>query len=182
MSGCREPVSWEALVDYWSRDLPAAEQEAIENHLFGCAACCAASAGVAAITEALRSEIPPLLTREALAVLRAGGLRIVENRMAPGERKQVPFPATADLLLHRLGGLDLSRASRVRFTLRVEGSDQPIVEIDDAPFDRESGAVLLACQHHFDVFPPDTVAEVRARDDSGAETVAEYTILHQYAG
>ena len=178
---CDRPVSWGALVDYWAGDLPAADLAAIEEHMMGCPSCTAVSARIAAITEALRGEVAPLLTDAALAALRARGLRIAENRMQPGERKQVPFPADVDLLIHRLGGLDLSAATRVSFTLRDEDSDRVLVELDDAPFDREGGALLLACQHHYDVLPPNTVAQVRAADDSGAVTIAEYTILHLHA-
>jgi len=178
--GCAAPLSWEQLVDYWAGELDGAVEAAIEEHLIGCAACTATSASVAALTEALRAELAPLLTADAVERLRIKGLRIAENRMLPAERKQVPFPADVDLLIHRLGGLDLSRATRVSFSLRIEESDQVVVEIDDAPFDRDAGAVLLACQHHFDVLPPNTVARVRARDDRGIETVAAYTILHLY--
>ncbi len=179
--GCAAPLSWEQLVNYWAGELDSAVEAAVEEHLIGCAACTATSASVAAMTEALRAELAPLLTADAVERLRIKGLRIAENPMLPAERKQVPFPADVDLLIHRLGGLDLSRATRVSFSLRIEESDQLVVEIDDAPFDRDAGAVLLACQHHFDVLPPNTVARVRARDDRGIVTVAEYTILHLFA-
>lgn len=181
MSGCPTPVSWEQLVDYWAGELAGDVEAALEEHLFACPPCAAASAGVAALTEALRTEIATLLTAEAVDRLRARGLRIAENRMRPDERRQVSFPADVDLLIHRLGGLDLSRAVRVGFSMRIEATDRVVVEIDDAPFDRQAGEVLVACQHHFDVFPPDTVARVTARDEHGAETVAEYTILHLFA-
>jgi hypothetical protein len=181
MDVCAAPVSWEQLVDYWAGELDGAVEASLEEHLFGCAACTATSASVAALTETLRAEIATLLTADAVARLHARGLRIAENPMLPAERKQVPFPADIDLLIHRLGGLDLSRATRVSFSMRIEESDQVVVEIDDAPFDRDAGAVLLACQHHFDVLPPNTVARVRTQDDRGTVTVAEYTILHLYA-
>ncbi len=178
---CASPVSWEHLVDYWAGELSGEVEATLEEHLIGCAVCTATSASVAALTETLRAEIAPLLTADAVARLRAKGLRIAENPMLPAERKHVPFPADIDLLIHRLGGLDLSRATRVSFSLRIEETDVVLAEIDDAPFDREAGAILLACQHHFDVLPPNTVAQVRAQDDRGIETVAEYTILHLYA-
>jgi hypothetical protein len=181
IDACAAPVSWEQLVDYWAGELSAELEASLEEHLMGCAVCTAASASVAALTEALRAEIAPLLTADAIARLRAKGLRIAENPMLPAERKQVPFPADIDLLIHRLGGLDLSRATRVSFSLRVEETDHVFAEIDDAPFDRDSGAILLACQHHFDVLPPNTVAQVRTHDEGGTVTVAEYTILHLFA-
>lgn len=180
-AACASPIGWDRLVDYWAGDLPAADEDLVEEHLFACPTCSAMSAAVASVTEALRAELAPLLAPEALARLRASSMRIAENRMLPGERKEVPFPADIDLLVHCLGGLDLSRATRVGFRLRLEQSDAVVLDVDDAPFDRDGGAVLLACQHHFDVFPPDTIAEVRAVDDAGRETVASYAILHRFA-
>jgi anti-sigma factor RsiW len=179
---CASPVAWDTLADYWAGDLPPPAEEAVDEHLMGCAACSAVSARVAAIAETLRTEIPPVITGDELAALRARGLRIVENPMAPGARKPVVFPAGVDLLIHRLGGLDLTRATRVAFILRVEGTGRVLVDIDDAPFDRAAGAVLVACQKHFAALPPDTVAEVRARDAAGAEVAATYTILHRFDG
>ncbi len=175
------PLPWETLVDYWAGDLPAAAEQDVDEHVMGCASCATASARVAAITEMLRAEIPPVLTPDGLAALRARGLRIVDNPMTPGERRVVPFPPGVDILLHRLGGLDLGGATRVRFTLSDEATGRVFVDIDDAPFDRAGGEVLVACRRHFDAFPPDTVACVRARDAAGRDTVASYTILHRFA-
>lgn len=177
---CDLPVPWETLVLYWADDLPADAQEALEEHLMGCGPCTAASAQVARITEALRALLPPLLTPERLLHLRQQGVSIVENAMLPGERRQVVFPHAADLLLHRLGGLDLAQAERVRFTLRAESSGRILVAVDDAPFDRERGELLLACQKHYAVMPPDTVAEVRVERSGAGEQEASYTILHEF--
>jgi anti-sigma factor RsiW len=177
---CTSPIAWESLVDYWAGDLAQHEQDVLEEHVMGCERCASASARVAAMTEAFRAMIPPLLTPETLARLHSKGLRILENPMHPGERKQVLFPANVDVLLHRLGGLDLAHATRVSFTLRVESTAHVLIAIDDAVFDRNAGAVLVACQMHFASLPPDTVAEIRTLDESGVETVREYTILHRF--
>jgi hypothetical protein len=179
--GCAAPVAFADLVAYWAGDVDAAAGEQLEEHLMGCAACTRASARVAALSERLRALVPPLLSRAKLQQLQRKGLRIVENPMRPGERREVLFPRGVDILLHRLGGLDLAQATQVRFVLRAEGSEQTLLTVEEAPFDRDAGELLLACSLHYAAMPPDTVAEVRATDVHGDETLTAYTILHRFA-
>lgn len=179
-ASCRDPIADERLVDYWAGELEREELDALEDHLFACAACSARSARVAAVTEAMRGMVPLLLDGARLAELRARGLRVVEGTFRPGERKPVVFAAGVDLLVHRLGGLDLARAERVRVVLRAEQSGEPLVDVPFATFERASGEVLVACQRHFEVFPRDIVAEVRVTLPAGAEQVATYAIEHRY--
>jgi hypothetical protein len=173
-------LDWPTLVNYWAGDLSASEETACEEHVFACEECSLASERVAAITETLRGLIPPLLSPEAFAKLSARGVKIVENPMQPGERREVDFPEHADILLHRLRGLALEGAQRVSFVLRSASSQQVIASFDDAPVDRANGEVLLACQKHFSQYPPDTVAEVRVHAADGGERLSTYTILHRW--
>lgn len=178
---CASALAWETLVDCWAGELASPAQDAVDAHLMGCAECSASSARVASITETLRALLPPLLSPSLLAELRARGMRVTENHMLPGERKDVPFPADTDLLLHCLGGLDLTHTTRVDFSLHVESSGALLVRLDDAAFERSADTLYLACQRHFASLPPDTVAEVRMHDASGAQRVQRYTILHRFA-
>jgi hypothetical protein len=180
MSAAGDHLDWAGLVDYWAGDLGADDEAAHEEHLFGCEACSRLSARVAAVTETLRALIPPLLSPEALARLTARGLKIIENSMQPGERRDVVFPKEADILLHRLGGLDLEGATRVSFEMRSESSGTIIAAVDDVPLDRARGELLVACQQHFSAYPADTVAEVRVHAADGGERVSTYTILHRW--
>jgi hypothetical protein len=182
-AACQKPVSWADLVAYWTHDseaLPQAELLTLEDHLMGCARCSAESERVAQLTEAFRGLLPPVLEPEQVAELRSQGLTIVDNPMAPGESREVMFPHEVDIVLHRLGGLDLSRATRVSFVLSVVGTEQVMIELPQVPFDRERGEILLACQKHFADFPPDNVAEVRVQKDDGGTQQASYTILHRF--
>jgi len=120
--------------------------------------------------------IPWGVTREALA---AQGKRVLEDAFAPGDRREILFPANADLLIFRLGGLDLARAERVSFSLRTESTGELLVEIDRVPFERGEGSVLLACERHHASLPPDIVAELRIHEPAG-ERVATCTILHRF--
>jgi hypothetical protein len=173
-------LDWPSLVSYWSGDLSPAEEAAHEEHLFACEACALASQRVAAITETLRAIIPPVLSPEALAKLKAEGVKFVDNPLQPGARCEVDFPKDADILLHRLRGLALDDAQRVSFVLRSESSQEIIVALDDVPVDRANGEVLVACQKHFSGYPPDTVAEVRVHAADGGERLSTYTILHRW--
>src|SRR5262249_43693640 len=123
--------------------------------------------------------IPPALSSNGLQRLRSRGLRVREHPLAPGGPHDAVFPNDADVLLFRLSGLDLTRASDVELTMRVEGSGEVLMS-ERAPFDRDGGEVLLACQRHFATFPPNTVAEVRIRDAEGRESVTHYTIHHHF--
>src|SRR3954453_14731961 len=121
MSGpCAHPVPVEVLVAYWAGDLPSAETDAVDEHVMGCEVCARASEQVAFITEGIRATISPVITARELAALRARGLRIEEHVVRPGQRTPLVFRANLDLLIHRLAGLDLSRAERVHLRVLAE--------------------------------------------------------------
>ena len=178
MSGPDQHLDWASLVDYWAGDLAPDDELTHDEHLFGCEACSTLSARVAVLTETLRDLIPPLITPERLEKLAARGLTILENPMQPGDRREVVFPKHVDILLHRLGGLDLANATHVSFVMRVESTNEVLSTVLEAPFDRAAGTVLVACQQHFAAFPPDTVAEVHVHAADGGEKLSRYTILH----
>jgi hypothetical protein len=178
---CASPVSFETLVAYWAGDLPSVESDAVEAHVMSCSSCTATSARVAAVAEALRAQIPPIVNREQVAKLRARGLKIVDNPVRVGERKVAVFTPGVDIMLHRLGGLDLSHATRVGVTVKVEETGDLLFQTDDAPFDREAGEVVIACQRHFSAFPPNIVFEVRSYDASHGEMrAAVYVVPHAF--
>jgi anti-sigma factor RsiW len=177
---CPNLIPWATLVDYWAGDLGDAGTEEVEDHLFGCAACTAAAARVAAVTESIRGAIPPVVLRSRIDRLRASGARIRENDFRPGERREVAFATDADLLIHRLAGLDLTGAARVDFRVTSESTGALVAAVDDAPFDPGEGAVLVACQRHFATLPHDTVMAVSIHAPGRPPQTATYTILHAF--
>jgi hypothetical protein len=177
---CTNPVPWPTLVDYWARDLDDDATDVLEEHLFGCAECTAASARVAGVTEGVRSAIPPLLSRQRLDRLRESGARVRENHFAPGERRWVEFARDTDLLIHRLGGLDLTGATRVDLRITQESTGALIAAVDDGAFDPDEGAVLIACQRHYQTLPHDTVMSVSIQAPGVPPRTASYTILHRF--
>jgi anti-sigma factor RsiW len=173
-------LSFEALADWWTGDLPEAAQDDVELHLMGCERCAAEAERVGAVVTALRATIPTFVTAAHLEALRARGLRIGENRFEPGVRQEVAFPPDLDLLVHRLGGMDLRAAAQVAVTVESERSGAAISEAPDVPFDRERGEILVACQQHFRDLPHDIVFRVRARDAWGEEREAVYHVPHVF--
>ena len=174
------PISWETFVAYWARDLSPEQEASLEEHVMGCATCTTLSERVAGITESLRRLLPSIIAPEQLTRLGALGVPFQETRLSPGERKSVRFPAGIDISIHRLGGLPLVDAQRVAVEVRVESSGQVILDLPDVPFDRNDGAVLIACQRHFASFPPDILFRVRSFSTSGTETRSEYVVLHEF--
>ena len=177
---CSSPIAWQTLVDYWANELSPSEEDAVEGHVFGCAACTSESARVASVTEALRALVLPAVTRRRIDALRARGHRIEENAFSPGERREVDFAAGVDFLIHRLEGLDFADAERVSFRVVAESTGETLGELDGVPFERAEGAVLVACQRHYASLPADTVFDVSIHTTSGAVRKAEYTVLHRF--
>lgn len=177
---CAHPIAFETLVAYWAGDLSSEDEGAVELHLMGCARCTASSERVAAIALSVRALIPPLIAHDQVAKLKARGVRIEENAMVPGERKAVVFRRDVDVLLHRLGGLDLANASDVSVTIRDEDTGDIMHADLSAPFDAATGEVLIACQHHFEAFPHNVLIEVRAMASTGESKLAKYMIPHTF--
>lgn len=180
MTACSSPLPIGQLVDYWTNELDAATLASVEEHLFGCTWCTTAMERIQRVIGAIRAGLPPVITTSQLAELRATGLSIAENTFAPGERHQITFPAELDLMIHRLGGLSLDDAERVSLTVRTESTGVVIHEDPIAPFDRDRGEILIACQKHFVAFPPDIVFDVRVHRPAQPPQLATYVLPHVF--
>jgi hypothetical protein len=178
-AACATPIPWEELVAYWAGELDEREVDRLDDHLIGCPTCSAESARVSAVTEALRAMIPPIIDHARLESLRAAGRGIRDNPVVPDERRLVVFDAQTDLLIHRLR-CDLSRAARVEVHVTAEGTGTALLLEPSAPFDRDSGEVLIACQRHFENFPHDILVEVHAHDAAGVVTIARFPLPHVF--
>jgi len=160
MSPCHAPISWDALVGYWAKETSPQDLDALELHLMSCAECSETSARVAAITEAFRGMIPAVIDSARLA--------------------EILFPRGVDIVLHRLGGLDLKNARAVRMRVLREGTGDTLLDLEDVPFDRDRGELLVACQQHFSEFPHDVLFEVLAQQRSGAVEHVRYPVPHRF--
>jgi len=176
MSAC---PSSERLVAYCCAELAEAEEEAFEEHFFGCASCAFEAESLARVIKALRSATPAVLGRSAFEALQRRAYPLAVNPMLPGQHANVHYPAPGHLLIHRLSGLDLTRAQRVDVALETSVGER-FGTLEDVPFDADRGEVLLACQAHYaEMFPPDVVFVLQAVGTAGPDELARYSVLHR---
>ena len=173
--------SQETLVGLWAGELPEDEAASIDEHLFFCDYCAAASEGLARVIGSLRAEIPIVISGAHRDRLVAGGTRVnitsVEPGTDPSVRKSARFTPDVDLLLFALHA-DVSRADRVDVDV-ASPTGSPKYSLEGVPFDREKGEVLIACQRHFEgMFPADPVFTVHVVEGGEKRTVGEYVITH----
>jgi hypothetical protein len=168
------------LVDYWAGDLDESDAERVELHLLGCDACTGESEAIARIVQTFKEAVPPIVTEAQTDELRARGLKVVENVFRPGERKLAVFAPEVDILIHRLTGMDLAGAERVSVLILTESTGRILFEDHFVPFDRDRGEVLVACQRHFAMFPPDVLFEVRAHGATGASPPTRFSVPHAF--
>jgi hypothetical protein len=175
-----EHLPLELLIDYFADDVEPAQLDAIEGHLFACTSCTAEAERVVQVVASLRALPPVGITRAQIAALQARGVRVREADFAAEVRKVAEFTPGDDVLIHHLSGLDLAHAERVHVTVKVESSGATLVEDHFAPFDRERGAVSIACQRHFDRFPPDVLFEVRVYGPGREPALSRYLVPHVF--
>lgn len=178
---CASPIAAERLVAYLANDCDAGEVAAIEEHIFACDECARESERIAHYAQTLRTRIPPIVRREDVDAMRAEGLAVRENMFAPGVRKDAVFQPGDDVLIHRLGGLDLAGADRVDVLVRSEHGG-PIFKDLFVPFDEARGEVLIACQRHFQLLgPPEVAFDVEVHRKGAPPVKATYFIPHVFS-
>lgn len=146
MTACPSPPM-EALLDYWSGDLPAGDAGELEEHLFACEACAGRLAGIEELAASIRRLTETGRFRAAVApslvdLLDARGLRIRTYRPPAGGSIPCTSAAKDQLLVARLAA-DLGGATRVD----VAVCDERWAERErqaDVPFDRRRGEVVFA--------------------------------------
>lgn len=177
-AACAHGVPAESWIDFFAGHLDEETGQHLEHLLFGCAHCAAEAERWGAVAGAAGIAIPPVITTETLRALHSRGELINENVMHPGEHRRASFPKGGRLLIHRLRGLELTRADRVNLALSTPAGE-PLVRFEDVPFDRDTGEVVVACQRHFgESFPKDIVFEIERCVVDEAQVVATYSVDH----
>lgn len=174
-----EHVSSDRLADYLAGLLDESEGEELEAHLFSCRTCATESERLFALAAAIREAVLPVLSPERFQELGREG-RIAEvNTMSPGQVAETRYPPGDKLLVHRLGGTDLSRARRVDVAL-LDLEGRTLTRFEDIPFDAARGEVFMACQRHFaGLYPPDLVFSVEVAEGERQEEANRYTVFHR---
>jgi len=177
---CPSPIPYETLVALWAGELTGADADAVDEHLFACDRCAAASEQLGVVLATMRELIPPVMTRAQRDQLAARGLRILDLAFDPGARGEATFARELDLLVFTLRG-DFAGAERVDVEVGVEGLP-PVMECLHVPFDPARGEVLIACQQHFRdmaaLYPGDPEFRVFATAAGTRRMVGSYVIKH----
>jgi hypothetical protein len=182
--GCSNPLEPALLMDYWLTVMSAADEEAVETHLFTCDACGDRLREVIALAEGLRAlarsgslqvVVPDRFVEHAVAT----GLHVREYAPPHGESIQCTVAADDDLLVARLAA-DLSTAQRVDLSW-CDPRGVELQRLADIPIRADGGSVI--CQQSITwakASPTSTMtARLLAVDDAGSERVlGEYTFHH----
>lgn len=177
--GCVDPIADETLVDYWSDALPAAESEAIEEHVFSCGACAArlewvASLGAGIAALARQGRISGIIARATLNRLQRDGVRVRVYSVAPGDIVPCAVFPDDDLVVTSIRG-DFAGLEAV--TLSVTGS-APVsaLVLRDVPVSAAEGELLWATPGSLIRQMP--TSRVTLTVTAGARTIGEYVLDH----
>lgn len=179
MSAC---PSYETLVALWTHELDELDAAAVDEHLFGCDSCAAATQRLAKVVSALRARMPFVISPAHRERLVAAGKRVAVTPLEPTPdrtaRKSVRFTEDVDLLVFALRG-EVSNADRVDVEI-ASPTGEPRYLLEDVPFDRRNGEVLVACQRHYEgMFPAgDPIFTVHAIEDGERRAVGDYVVTH----
>jgi hypothetical protein len=181
---CASPVDAAVLTDYWLAVLPKAEEETVEEHLFGCDPCGERLREMIALAEAVRNlaregSLLMVVSDTFLGRVREEGLRIREYTVPSGGSTACTVTAEDDFLIGRLTA-NLAGANRVDLCFCDESGVERL-RLPDIPFHSEVGSIVFQQSITYaKAAPSETmIARLLAFDDSGGERLlGQYTFNH----
>jgi predicted anti-sigma-YlaC factor YlaD len=174
---CTQPVELDTLIAWWTGELASEQATRVEEHLFTCDACAAATERFAKLADGLREHLPPFISAAQRDRLLAAGTRIRVTVVDAGVEVSAIFGPEVDLLVHSLRA-DLSHAQRVDVEIVMQGRSEPLL-CEAVPFDAKSGEILVCCQRHFQhMSPVDPVFRVHAVESGQRRCVGDYLVHH----
>ena len=168
------------LVEYWFGER---DDEALEEHLLGCAECTARLEELAALGAGIRAAfrsgaLRAVLPHAFLEALKREGLRLREYRVPPGGSVNCTLLADDDFVVSRLQA-PLAGVERVDLmVVAQEGAAEATFE--DIPFDPAAGEVLVVPSAAALRALPAHTARMRlfAVGAGGKKPLGEYTFVH----
>jgi hypothetical protein len=170
------------LTDYWFGELPAPEQDEVEEHLLDCHDCSRALSELVAIGDGVRrltqqGRFQVVVSLSYLETAGRRGLRVREYRVAPGGRVACTVTAEDDLLVSRLQG-DFSGVTRLDLVWQTEG--QPEHRVEDVPVNPSAHEVIVAqSMPALRALGPNVIRlRLVSPDPAGDRLLGEYTFAH----
>lgn len=180
---CPTPIGFADVVDYWAGDLPRAEEDRIEEHVFTCAECARELAAAEALARgvvgvARQGRLHSVVTDAILNRLAADGVRIRTYTLEGAGVVPCAVWADDDLVVARIRG-DFAAVDSVTIVTR-RASGEEISRLSDVtlrPGQREILNALSAA--HLRNLPATPVrVTVTAQLEGGERTIAEYALEH----
>jgi hypothetical protein len=173
------PISTETFLALFAHELSEAEADRISEHAFTCERCSVELERVARLVEGLREVIPFVISHAQRDRLVKEGTRVRVTEVQLATSPHALFSADVDLLVHALQ-MNLAHADRVDVDVRGPNGE-PGALLENVPFDRASGEVLIACQRHFEgMFPGDPVFRVLAIEAGIQRTIGDFVVVHDW--
>ncbi|MFO0744680.1 MAG: zf-HC2 domain-containing protein [Myxococcota bacterium] len=142
---CATPLPTSTLVDYWSGELVPALAEAVEAHVFDCAACAARLERLAALADGVAAmvragQLQFALTQALVEQLAADGARLRHYEARPGDHVMCGVGERDDYIITWLDA-EFTPGAQVDLEVVGLGPDQRHA---DVLVDRSAGSLVLA--------------------------------------
>jgi hypothetical protein len=143
---CANPIDPAVLADYWLAELPAAEESALEEHLFACGDCASSLQSLVDLIAGIRAlarqgNLGMIVTRDFLNLLAKEGLRLREYAPPAGGSVHCTVTPQDDLLIARFAAA-LTGIQRVDLAW-CDSSGAERVRMRDIPFRAGLSEVIL---------------------------------------
>jgi len=180
---CRNPIPFENLVSWWLGELPAKQEETLEEHLFGCAHCNRQLEELAALDSGVYAavrdgKVNMVVSGLFVETMKQAGLRLREYPVDPGGSVNCTIRADDDAVVSRLHA-PLAGVTRLD-VVSTQGDGGPEARLVDVPFDAETGEVLVIPSAAWLKTMPAFTMRMRlmAVADAGESEIGAYTFLH----
>jgi hypothetical protein len=181
-AACVTPVADETMVDYWSGGLPPQQSEAIEEHVFSCAACAARLEALASMAAAITSltrqgRFSGVISRATLNQLQRDGVRVRVYSLLPGDVVPCAVFPDDDLVVTSMRG-DFAGVDAV--TVSIAGSTPMSgLVLDDVPVSAAEGELLWATPGSLiRQMPTSRVTLTVTAGRANGRQIGEYTLDH----
>lgn len=180
---CADGVGLDALLLYWLDEMPAAERDSIEEHLFECYACTRALAEAVELGDAIRvyvgqGWVSAALTPAFVERLAADGVRLREYRVEPNSSVECTVAPRDQLVLSRLV-VPLAGVEKLDL-LWLDESGREEQRLRDVPFAAAASEVIFAPQiDRLRALSATTVILRAVAVQPGPERIlGDYTFIH----
>jgi len=183
-TACSSPIEADVLMDYWLGALSAADEEAVEVHLFACDECGDRLREAMELADGLRAlarsgSLQVVVSDQFVEHAAETGQRVRQYAPPRGESVLCTVAADDDLLVARLAA-DLSTASRVDLSwCDLRGIEH--MRLSDIPVRADAGSVIVQQSITWAKASPTSslIARLVAVDEQGDERLlGEYTFHH----